>query len=156
MAQAHSPNSQAQQYPGPCQAELGSLADWVSPAEFSQLHSGSRPAPAPSTEPISPALHRRRPERYSGPTREELRGLGLNMDRPVSRHPSPHFAESHPATSIRALESELWVTENSAEACRSSLEWPSAPSDGPGSGVSDPFLDQLDEIEAALQKRPRE
>lgn len=141
-------------YPGPSPSELGSLADWVSDTELADLQANFRPARAPSVAPASRPRHRLRPERYSGPTREELGSLGVWLDVP----PSPPIrvaSEPHPATAIHALESEIWVSETSVGL---TLDSPAPRTAKASAGVAsrpDPFLELLDELEAALQKRPR-
>lgn len=152
MAHPHVPDAGSERYSGPCRAELGSLADWMSEAEFLQLHAGSRPSQIPSAKPALQSAHHRRPERYSGPNREELGDLAAWLDAPTSSRPagSPN---SPPATSTRAMEAELWVSETSVRADRSASEPARAPNAVPERRVPDPFLDQLDEIEVALRKR---
>lgn len=143
-----------QAYPGPSQAELGSLADWVNPTEFSQLQAGVRPARAPATLPTARPPHRRRPERYSGPTPEELGDLAAWLA-PGNSHPSAPVSDPHVDTAIRSIEAELWVSETSAQPDRPPLSGPPPPAVGPRRADPDPFLDQLDEIQVALRKRPR-
>lgn len=155
MAQSAVLGTGSASYPGPSQAELGSLVDWVSDTDFAQLQASPRPARPPSVAPAYRPPHRRRPERYSGPTREELGDLGAWLDLPKSPPQTRGTSERYPATSIHALESEIWVSETWAGLSQGSPE-PGKPMDETREpGLPDPFLDQLDEIEAALRKRSR-
>jgi len=96
------------------------------------------------------------PERYRGPTREELSDLADwvaedELD-PAEREP---LTTELPA-SLRAIESELRVLE---EMQRSGARFEAkavAQNRGrPDRAPLDPVLRELDEIEASLRKRPR-
>ena len=151
MAAARSHPHPASSYPGPTRQELGSLAEWVIDSELTTVP----PAPTPRARlaPVSPKMPRRAPtpKPYSGPTPEELRALGDWAPEAPRSKESDAVSESSPSTSIRGIESELWVAEMTA-----SLP-PALPKAGRPTKSEplpdDPFLETLDEIELALQKR---
>jgi len=140
-------------YPGPSREELGDLAEWVSESEFSEAH--DHPRVIPDLPPVTEAalVQRRVPKPYSGPTREELGDLAQWLDAEDSHRSVGGQGPPSPATSLRAIDAELRVPEMEAGETQSDQEPKGTCRPTPRPTSSDPFLDQLDEIQADLVKR---
>lgn len=148
--------SNSERYPGPSRAELGSLAEWVSETEFSNLHESPRPARAPAAVPAPRPAHRRRQGRSSRPGPEAFGDPAVGQGSPESAVTSEGTVDFPAATSLRAIESELWVSEACVGAGLSPPERARLPASPAEEDARDSFLDQLEEIEEELRKRPRD
>jgi len=153
MARVQSRARSTGAYPGPSREELGDLAEWVTESDLSELRSAPMAVPAPV--PIAKAAPERpqAPQPYPGPTREELGDLGrwLDTGSPCSSTRGP--SSFSPSTSLRGIDAELWVSDREPLVTVSDEEPKVARRPAPPPPSTDPFLEQLDEIQVALRKR---
>jgi len=141
-------------YPGPSREELADLAEWVTESDISKLPAAPGAIRAPTPIPQPKPVRHRVPKPYAGPTPEELGDLAVWLD-VKDTHPTPRSQDSPPpASSLRAIEAELWVADMERSRPTSTKEPEFTPVPAPEASSTDPFLDQLDEIGVALRKRP--
>ena len=140
-------------YPGPSREELGDLAEWITGSESPEIPDGPRATPAPVPVAEATPVRRRSRKPYPGPTRKELGDLAQWLDAGDARGSTRNQGPSTPATSLRSIEAELWVSETGTSGTESEEEPKVTDGLSPPRPSSDSFLDQLDEIQAALRKR---
>jgi len=140
-------------YPGPSREELADLAEWVTDSDFQEPYVDRKDAPGPKRPTDVTPVHRADLTPYDGPTREELGDLAVWLDVDLSQERNNDVPSPPATTSLRAIEAELWVSERMPAGTQSSHRPEVVPHRIPRSPSSDPFLDQLDEIQEALRKR---